>query len=224
MNMMIRKYGRRLLWLLGGLAVSSVGVAMMLQANIGPDPWSVLQQGMARTFGMTYGTAAVIVGAVVIGIAVLCGESFGIGTLGNIFICGPVIDLLLYLGWIPAMERFWPGVLMLLGGLETLALGTWLYMKSALGTGPRDALMVVLAKRTGRSVGFCRAVAELITVLVGWRMGGQVGAGTVIAAFGLGSLFNLNFALLRFQAAEIHQENLAETLRRLRGRETPQMP
>ena len=56
-------------------------------------------------------------------------------------------------------------------------------------------------------------------VLAGWRLGGQVGAGTVISAFALGSLFNLNFALLRFQAAEVHQENLTETLRRLRGGE-----
>ena len=214
---MIREYVRRLLVLLGGLAVSAVGITMMLQANIGLEPWSVLQQGMAQTFGMTYGTAAVFVGAVVIIIAAAFGESFGIGTLGNILICGPLIDLLLYLGWIPAMERLWSGVLMLLGGLELLALGTWLYMKSALGAGPRDALMVVLARRTGRSVGVCRAVVELVIILAGWRMGGQVGAGTVIAALGLGSLFNLNFALLRFPAAEIHQENLAETLRRLRG-------
>ena len=214
---MIREYIRRLLVLLSGLAVSSVGITMMLQANIGLEPWSVLQQGMSQTFGMTYGTAAVIVGAVVIAIAVACGESFGIGTLGNIFICGPLIDLLLYLGWIPAMEHLWSGTLMLLGGLELLALGTWLYMKSALGTGPRDALMVVLARRTGRSVGVCRAVVELIIIFVGWRMGGQVGVGTVISALGLGSLFNLNFALLRFPAAEVHQENLAETLRRLRG-------
>ena len=86
---MIREYTRRLLLLLGGLAVSSVGITMMLQANIGLEPWSVLQQGMAQTFGMTYGTAAVIVGAVVIIIAAACGESFGIGTLGNILICGP---------------------------------------------------------------------------------------------------------------------------------------
>lgn len=222
---MIREYTRRLLLLLGGLAVSSVGIIMMLQANVGLEPWSVLQQGMAQTFGMTYGTAAVIVGAVVIAIAVACGESFGIGTLGNIFICGPLIDLLLYLGWIPAMERFWPGTLMLLGGLELLALGTWLYMKSALGAGPRDALMVVLARRTGRSVGVCRAVVELAIILFGWRMGGQVGAGTVIAALGLGSLFNLNFALLRFPAAEVHQENLSETLRRFQGAETaPEEP
>ncbi len=221
---MIREYTRRLLWLAGGLTVSSVGITMMLQANIGLEPWSVLQQGMAQTFGMTYGTAAVIVGAVVIAIAVACGESFGIGTLGNIFICGPLIDLLLYLGWVPAMERLWSGTLMLLGGLELLALGTWLYMKSALGAGPRDALMVVLARRTGRSVGLCRAVVEIIIIFAGWRMGGQVGIGTVISALGLGTLFNLNFALLRFPAAEVHQENLSETLRRLRGGETPQTP
>lgn len=217
---MIREYSRRLLWLMAGLVVSSVGVTMVLQANIGPDPWSVLHLGIAQTFGISYGIASVIVSAVIIGIAVACGESFGLGTLGSIFICGLLIDLLLYLGWIPVMERFWSGVLMLLGGLEVLALGTWMYMKSAMGTGPRDALMVVLAKRTKRSVGFCRATAEVIAVLVGWRMGGQVGAGTVIAAFGLGALFNLNFALLRFRAAEIRQENLTETMRRLRSGET----
>lgn len=214
---MVREYTRRLLVLLGGLSVSAVGITMMLQANIGLEPWSVLQQGMAQTFGITYGTAAVIVGAAVIILAVACGESFGIGTLGNIFICGPLIDLLLYLGWIPAMDHLWSGVLMLLGGLELLALGTWMYMKSALGTGPRDALMVVLARRTRRSVGLCRAVVELVIIFVGWRMGGQVGIGTVISALGLGSLFNLNFALLRFPAAEVHQENLSETLHRLRG-------
>lgn len=221
---MIREYSRRLLWLMAGLVVSSVGVAMLLQANIGSDPWSVLHQGIAKTFGMSYGVASVIVGAAIIAVAVACGESFGLGTLGGIFICGPIIDLVIYLGWVPVMERFWPGVLMLLCGLEVLALGTWMYMKSALGTGPRDALMVVLAKRTGRSVGFCRAAAELIAVLVGWLMGGQVGAGTVISAFGLGALFNLNFALLRFRAAEIRQENLLETLRRLRDGETSDAP
>lgn len=221
---MIREYGRRLLWLMAGLAVSSVGVAMLLQANIGSDPWSVLHQGIAKTFGMSYGAATIIVGAVIIAIAVACGESFGLGTLGSTFLCGPIIDLILYIGWVPPMDRFWPGVLMLLCGLEVLAIGTWMYMKSALGTGPRDALMVVLAKRTRRSVGFCRAGSELIAVLAGWLMGGQVGAGTVISAFGLGALFNLNFALLRFPATEIRQENLAETLRRLRSSKTSETP
>ena len=221
---MVREYGRRLLILAGGLMVSAVGITMMLQANVGLEPWSILQKGMSIFFGMTYGTAAMIVGAAVIAIAVLCGESFGIGTLANIFFCPVCIDILLYLDWIPQMQTLWFGLLMLLGGMELLSVGTWMYMKSALGSGPRDALMVVLARKTGRSVGFCRAVVELIAIFVGWRLGGQVGIGTVITAVGVGTLFNLNFALLHFRAAELHQENLPETIRRIRQRNAQEEP
>lgn len=214
---MIREYGRRLLILAGGLMVSAIGITMMLQANVGLEPWSVLQNGMSAFLGITYGTAAMIVGVVVIAIAFFCGESFGIGTLANIFYCPVCIDILLYLGWIPEMNSLWSGLLMLLMGMELLAIGTWMYMKSALGSGPRDALMVVLARKTGRSVGVCRATVEVIAVLVGWRLGGQVGIGTVITAVGVGTLFNLSFALLHFKAADMHQENLPETIRRIRS-------
>ena len=213
---MLREYLRRIGLLLAGLAVSAVGITLMLQANIGLEPWSVLQQGMSKTFGITYGTAASIVGAAVIAIAFFCGESFGIGTLANIFVCPLFIDALLYLNWIPLFEGLAAGLAALLAGMELLALGTWMYMKSALGSGPRDALMVVLARKTHRSVGGCRAAVEVVIVLIGWRLGGQVGIGTVISAVGVGSLFNLNFALLHFAPAGLHQENLPETIRRLR--------
>ena len=213
---MLREYTKRMGLLLGGLLISAVGITMMLQANIGLEPWSVLQNGMSLFFGMTYGTAAMIVGAVVIAIAIACGESFGIGTIANIFFAPAVIDVLLWLGWIPQMTTLWGGILMLLGGMELLAIGTWMYMKSALGSGPRDALMVVLARKTKRSVGICRITVEIIAIIAGWLMGGQVGIGTVITGVGVGTLFNLNFALLRFKAADLHQENLPETIRRLR--------
>lgn len=218
---MVCHYPRRLLWVVLGMVVSAVGIVMMLQANIGLEPWSVLQQGMAQTFDITYGTASVIVGAAAIGVAILCGEGFGLGTVLNITLCAVFIDFLLARGWIPLMENLFSGVLMLLGGLELLAIGTWLYMKSALGVGPRDALMVALARKTGRSVGLCRAVVEIGVIVVGWLLGGQVGIGTVISAVGLGSLFNLNFALLHFKAAELHQENLRETFHNLKSSRSP---
>lgn len=214
-------YPRRLMWVVLGMVVSAVGIVMMLQANIGLEPWSVLQQGMAQSFGMTYGTASVIVGAAAIGVAILCGESFGLGTILNITLCAMFIDFLLARGWIPLMESLPAGILMLLGGLELLAIGTWLYMKAALGSGPRDALMVALARKTGRSVGLCRAVVEIGVILLGFLLGGQVGIGTVISAIVLGTLFNLNFALFRFRAAEVHQENLMESFRNLKGRIRP---
>ena len=211
-------YPRRLLWVVLGMVVSAVGIVMMLQANIGLEPWSVLQQGMAQSFGITYGTASIIVGAAAIGVAILFGEGFGLGTVLNITLCAIFIDYLLAQGWIPLMESLFSGTLMLLGGLELLAIGTWLYMKAALGAGPRESLMVALARKTGRSVGLCRAVVEVGVIILGWLLGGQVGIGTVISAIVLGTLFNLNFALFRFKAAEVHQENLMESFRNLAGR------
>ena len=216
---MVRNYIARLLWLVAGVAVSALGITMMLRANVGLEPWSVLQQGLAQTAGITYGTASMIVGAAAIGTAMLCGESFGIGTVVDIVLCAVCIDGLLWLDWIPQMHSLSSGISMLLAGMELLAIGTWMYMKSALGAGPRDALMVALARKTGRSVGLCRASVEIVVIIAGFLLGGQVGIGTVIAAFGLGSLFNLNFHLLHFRAAELHQENIAETLRRL-GKKT----
>lgn len=214
---LLQDYAPRFANLLGGLAVSAVGIVMMLQANVGLEPWSVLHQGMAQSMGISYGTASIIVGGVAVGAAAVCGEGFGIGTIANIVICAMLIDLLLATGLIPQMSGIFSGLLMLAAGLELLALGTWLYMRARLGAGPRDALMVALARNTRRSVGLCRAVVELIAIAVGWWLGGPVGIGTVVAAVGLGSLFNLNFRLLRFPAATIRQENLAQTLRKIRG-------
>ena len=215
---MTKEYLRRTARLLAGLLISAVGVTMLLNANIGVEPWSVLQQGMSRTMGITYGTAAMIVGAAVILIAILMGESFGIGTLANIFVAPAMIDALLALGWIPEAHSLWAGILELTLGMEILALGTCYYMKSALGSGPRDALMVVLARKTGRSVGFCRVAVEALAVLIGWYLGGSVGIGTLLGAFGVGTLINLNFHLLGFRAEDVHQENLPETIRRWKNR------
>ena len=180
---MLHDYGRRLVWLLAGIAVSSIGIALMLQANVGLEPWSVLQQG----------------------------------TIVNIIGCGVCIDAMLALDWVPQLHTLPGGIVLLLLGLELLALGTWMYMRSALGAGPRDALMVALARKSGRSAGFCRIYVDILVTVSGFFLGGQFGIGTIIAALGLGSLINLNFNLLHFRPAEVHQENIAETLRRFGG-------
>mgnify|MGYP000139897963 FL=1 len=52
---MLRDYGRRLLRLAAGIAVSSFGIVLMLQANVGLEPWSVLQQGLTLVLPISYG-------------------------------------------------------------------------------------------------------------------------------------------------------------------------
>ena len=198
-----------------GQMITALGVACMLRVNIGLEPWSVLQQGMSDTFGITFGIANDIVGAAVILIAVLLGESIGVGTLFCVFITGLGIDLILWLDVIPLQTSLFGGILLLLAGLELLTLGTYFYMREGLGQGSRDALMVALSKRTGKSVGLCRSCVEGLAILLGWLLGGQVGIGTVIAMLGIGALIDLNFHLLQFDPKSVRQENLIDTWRRL---------
>ena len=160
---MFQNYMRRLFWLILGVAVSSIGIAMMLQANVGLEPWSVLQQGMSLRTGMTYGRSVRYRrrGSHPHGRAL--GESFGFGTIINIAGCAVIIDAIQHGATSSrTMHGLVSGIAMLIGGLELLALGTWLYMKGALGSGPRDALMVALARKFGRSAGACRAVVDAL--------------------------------------------------------------
>lgn len=200
-----------------GQGLTGLGVVCMLQANIGLEPWSVLQQGLAKTLGITFGNAAILVGAAAILLAILLKETVGLGTLICVFFAGWWIDLVLWLDFIPLQTTLWGGILSLLIGQELLALSTWVYMRECLGSGSRDALMVALARRTGRSEGLCRSIVEGLAILSGWLLGGQVGIGTVIAMVAIGALINLNFRLLRFDPKVLEHESLADACRRLRA-------
>ena len=149
----------------------------------------------------------------------LFGESFGFGTIINIAGCAVIIDAIQAAHIIPQMHGLVSGALPCSSAVwSCFALGTWLYMKSALGSGPRDALMVALARKFGRSAGACRAVVDVLVTVIGFFLGGPVGVGTIISAVGLGPLINLNFAAVRFNPAEVHQENAAETIAKIAGK------
>lgn len=212
---MRRSYPVRLALLVSGTALTALGVVMMLQANVGLEPWSVFHQGLELTTGISFGMASSLTGFIAILVAVLLGESFGIGTIVNIVLCGVLIDALNAVAWIPLMTTVPTGILMLFAGMIVLAVGTWLYMASELGSGPRDALTVALARKVKRSVGPCRVTMDCTVTALGFLMGGRIGIGTVLAAVFVGWMIDLTFRIVRFRPTELRQENIAETMRNL---------
>lgn len=209
----MKRYVKKMTRLLVGLVISAVGIVLMLQANIGLDPWNVLHMGLNLVTGISFGVVTIIVGAGAILISMALGERIGVGTICNIVITGFIIDFLLWTALFPQMQNFWAGVAVMLVGQELLSLGTYYYMSAALGTGPRDALMVALSRKTHIPVGICRSATELLAILIGWLLGGKVGLGTVLCALTIGIFFQVNFALLHFDAARLEQEYLEVTLK-----------
>lgn len=198
-----------------GQILCAVAIVLMLQANIGVSPWSVLKQGLTNVTGMTFGTADVLTNVLIIAAAMILGERIGFGSVFCVFIPGPIIDVIQHYELIPVQHSLLGGIIMMVAGIEVLALSTLVYMREELGSGPRDALMVALAKKTGRTAGFCRICLDAVVVAAGWLMGGQVGIGTIMSMFGTGTFIELTFRLVHISPKELGQESLGETLRAL---------
>ena len=207
----MKRFYIRLVNIIIGLFLYALGIALSIKANIGYSPWDVLQVGLASTIGVSYGIVSISVGLVLIIIVKIMGEKIGFGTILNMLLIGIFIDIIFRADVIPKMNNFLPGLIMLIIGLFTIAIGSFFYIKTAFGAGPRDSLMVVLARKTKIPVGICRSIIELTVTLLGWLLGGMVGAGTVISVIGIGFCIQLTFKALRFDVKAVKHETFGET-------------
>ena len=68
----------------------------------------------------------------------------------------------------------------------TVGLGSGFYLVANLGPGPRDGLMTGIQRKTNYPIAAVRAFLEITVVSIGWYLGGTVGIGTLLFAFGVG--------------------------------------
>lgn len=166
-----------------------VGVAMMVLANLGLSPWEVLHQGISFNTGIPLGTVGILTGIAVLLLWIPLGERVGIGTILNVFVIGIVLDLSLWIGP-DSVDLMWARWALLLGGILLIAIGSGYYIGAGLGPGPRDGLMTGLA-RHGVPIGIARIGIEIVVLIAGWFLGGTVGVGTLLFAFGIGPLVHV---------------------------------
>lgn len=211
----MKQFCFRLLRLLMGLFLYSLGIVITIRANIGYAPWDVFHAGLAKTIGINIGTASIIIGVIIVAATLLLGEKLGLGSILNMVLIGVFMDILLSINIIPAAGNLVLGIIMLIAGLFIIAIASYFYIGSAFGAGPRDSLMVALTRKTRLPVGVCRGAIEVLAVLAGWRLGGMVGVGTIISALAIGVCVQITFRLFRFDAAEVKHETFDQTCKML---------
>jgi uncharacterized membrane protein YczE len=200
-----------------GLFLYALGIIITLKANVGYAPWDVFHAGLAGTIGLSFGVTTIIVGIIVVIIVTLLGEKLGLGTIGSMLLTGVFIDFILMINIIPITENKITGFVMLIIGLFIISIGSYFYIKSGFGAGPRDNLMVVLARKTKIPVGICRCIIELLVTLIGWKLGGMVWIGTVISVIAIGFCIQITFRIFRFDVTTVKHESLTDTYTALFG-------
>ncbi|WP_263999969.1 membrane protein YczE [Mycobacterium yunnanensis] len=179
--------------LLVGLVGYGFSMAVMVRSGLGLDPWDVFHQGLANRTGLTIGTVTAVVGVLVLLAWIPLRNRPGIGTVANVVVIAVTVDAALAV--LPEPTGLPVRVAMMLGAVLLNAVSTVLYIAAGLGPGPRDGLMTGVVARTGRSVRLVRTAIEATVLLAGWLLGGTVGIGTVVYAFGIGPLVQLTLRL-----------------------------
>ena len=200
------------------LFANGFGIYLTIQANIGVGPWDVLNIGLSKTLGILYGSASIAVSLFILLLDIRMHEPIGIAMFIDAFVVGKAVDFFNWLHPVPSCHSLWSGIPVMLLGLVILAYTQFLYMAAALGCGPRDTLLVGLAKRLKCLPIGAVSIGLLSTAtLVGWLLGGPVGIGTLICAFGSGPVMQAAFQTVHFDATGIRHQRLKDSFRVLMG-------
>ena len=183
-----------------GLVLFGFGLALMVIAELGLSPWDVFHQGVSERTGIPIGTVVIITGLLLLLTWIPLKEKIGIGTIANAIVIGLVLDLALLV--LPqSLDLLAARWLAMLSGVLIVAIGSGLYIGAGLGPGPRDGLMTGITRITGYPLALVRAVLEIGVLILGWLLGGTVGVGTLVFAFGIGPL--VQFFLNRLRLAPV---------------------
>ena len=167
-----------------GLFIFGIGDSLLIQSVLGNAPWSVLAQGLAKTFDSEIGLLTFIISAIVLLLWIPLKEKPGFGTIANIVIIAGAIQL--GIDFIPPAENTIVGLLYIFLGIALVGAGSSLYITCGLGPGPRDGLMTALHQKTGVRVGRVRLSIEGTVLVLGALLGGKLGVGTALFALLIG--------------------------------------
>ena len=182
------------LFLCFGLTLFGLGEGLLIVSLTEASPWTVLAEGISYHINFSIGTITFLISLAVLFLWFFLNQKPGIGTLLNALIVAVMIDV--SIAFIPTPENYISKILLAIFAVLIVGIGSGFYLVSNLGPGPRDGLMIGLQKLTNFPIAVVRATLEISVVSVGWYLGGTVGVGTLLFAFGIGPCVALGLYLV----------------------------
>jgi len=167
-----------------GLTLFGLGEGLLLVSLTGASPWSVLAQGISLNIDLSIGLITFFISLFVIFLWIFLDQKPGIGTILNAIIIAFMIDI--SITFVDTPGNYFSQLMMAVISVLLVGLGSGFYLIANLGPGPRDGLMTGLQRKTKLPIALVRAFLEITVVITGWYLGGTVGLGTLLFAFGVG--------------------------------------
>ena len=180
-------------------------------------PWDTVFLGIASKTPLTYGLAAMLTNVFILAVDIAMGESIGFGTFIDAVVTGLFVDLIDASRVVPDIQSVTVGALVLILGLFIMAVGQYFYMTAGQGCGPKDSFVVGVGKRMPRvPIGAVQIGIQAAVLILGFVLGGPIGLGTLLSVVFMGTTMQIVFRLLHFEPRNVRQENVLETIGRMR--------
>ena len=177
-----------------GLMLFGLGEGLLIVSFTGASPWSVLAQWLSLNVNLSIGMLTFLISVIVLILWIPLGQKPGMATILNALIIALMIDICIK--FVPTPSNYINQLILAVISVITVGIGGGIYLVSNLGAGPRDGLMIGLQKVTNFPIAAVRATLEISVVSIGWYLGGTVGVGTLLFAFGIGPCVALGLYLV----------------------------
>lgn len=178
-----RTPARRLVSLGVGSSLIGIGVALLVQANLGLSPFDVLVSGLQPRLGISFGQTVWLISAVLFGAAALLGERPSRWGIAYVLANGLAIDAASEL--INAPSGMVGRVSFVFASLIVISAGISLVVHSG-STGGAFELLMRAAEKRGLPRGITRTGLEVSVLSLGIALGGSFGFATVVIATMIG--------------------------------------
>ncbi len=167
-----------------GLGLFGLGESLIITASAGMSPWTVLAEGLSLTTGLSIGALTFLISLGVLLLWIPLKQHAGIGTILNVIIIAAVIEW--SLPYLPHPDDYVMKIIQIICGTLIVGVASGIYLIANLGPGPRDGLMTGCQRITKLPIAWVRIFLEITVISIGWSLGGTIGIGTIIFAFGIG--------------------------------------
>ncbi len=194
-----RLFWRKLACLLPAVPLMALGISCNITADLGSDPYTSFQQGLAGLTGLRVGTVSVLVNVAIVLLFLLLDRSLiNVGAVVFSLGCGPFVNLFLPLlqalwGAHPAL---WVRALFLAAGIGCIVLALSYYIPVGLGAEPIDMLAIYIGRLVRRTYGMGLNILNALLFVAAVLMGAPFGVGTVANVLCIGKFTDLLMARL----------------------------
>jgi len=173
---------RRVVQLFVSCVLLGAGVALLLDADLGSDGYSMLINGLVKVSGIEFAVVNIAVGVLLVALAWLRGRTPGLGTVAQPAVVGVTVSALMPL--LPEPSSWGGQSLEFAAAFVLLCLGVAGYLAVDLGAGPAE--VAALAFDPPVPFKWSYSVFQFFAGLVGWLCGATFGVGTVVVVLLIG--------------------------------------